>query len=101
MLCGGAVYRVTQQDWNFEELPTIDLGPEGGTPPIELVGEDTGAGASAARARVYRLRGAKGRVQRVSERARALLRPLGAEASLSESPGDRPTALELAALLSR
>lgn len=36
-----------------------------------------------------------------SDRARALLRPLGAEACLCEHPENRPTALELAALLSK
>lgn len=35
----------------------------------------------------------------VNERARALLRPLGAETALDETPGSRPTALELSALL--
>ena len=37
----------------------------------------------------------------VSERARAVLRPLGAETALDEAPGNRPTALELSALLSK
>lgn len=37
----------------------------------------------------------------VSAFARALLRPFGAETALDEAPGNRPTALELSALLSR
>lgn len=37
----------------------------------------------------------------ISDRARALLQPFGAESALSLDPGSRPTALELSALLSR
>jgi tetratricopeptide (TPR) repeat protein len=72
VLCGGAVYRVAQAEWNFEELTTIDLSPT-----------DPGASAATAasepvvapglRARVYRLRGAKSRSQRGRERAAGVL----------------------------
>jgi serine/threonine protein kinase len=37
----------------------------------------------------------------VNDRARDLLRPFGAESALDNTPGNRPTALELSALLSK
>jgi serine/threonine protein kinase/predicted ATPase len=67
ILCGGAVARVAREEWNFEEVATIDLPAPA---PAEDTGDDTGTGASQ-RARVYRVRGPKERAQRMRERSRA------------------------------
>jgi serine/threonine protein kinase/predicted ATPase len=67
ILCGGEVARVAQDDWNFEELATIEL-PAGAAAEGE---PDSEPGTSRQRARVYRVRGPKERVQRLRERGRA------------------------------
>jgi predicted ATPase/class 3 adenylate cyclase len=59
VLVGGGAYRVTQADWNFEELASIEMP---GDP-------DTQPGFDAQRAKVYKLRGPKERAQRMRERA--------------------------------
>ncbi|HKE13905.1 MAG TPA: protein kinase [Kofleriaceae bacterium] len=67
ILCGGEVARVAQDDWNFEELATIEL-PAGAAADGETDGDP---GTRGQRARVYRVRGPKERVQRLRERGRA------------------------------
>ncbi len=57
VLAGGAVYRTARADWNFEELPRIELTPE-------ETGDD-----GTRKAKVFRLRGPKERAQRMRERA--------------------------------
>jgi serine/threonine protein kinase/predicted ATPase len=74
ILCGGAVARVAQDDWNFEELATIDLPPDAET--------ETDGDHSRQRARVYRVRGPKERVQRLRERGTAGGQLVGRELEL-------------------
>jgi tetratricopeptide (TPR) repeat protein len=58
---GGGVYRLSRRDFNFEELPTLELSVSsaGGTQVSEPQGNDT-----LRRARVFRLLGAKTRAER-------------------------------------
>ena len=72
VLVGGRVFRAARADWVFEALPAIDLPEEAA--PTNATGrsplapdEDTDPGVK--RARVYRLRGPKARVDRLRERA--------------------------------
>ncbi len=68
ILIGGRVYRVSKDDWNFEELTSIEVPADTDTQPGLTRGdEDTEPGTR--RARVYRLRGPKQRAQRMKERA--------------------------------
>jgi serine/threonine protein kinase/predicted ATPase len=77
ILCGGAVARVARDDWSFEELATIDL-PTGAA----AEGEEWDPSASQQRARVYRVRGPKERVQRLRERGQAATELIGRELEL-------------------
>jgi len=61
VLVGGRVFRVARAEWNFEELPSIELPPDPDTQPD--------AGDEARSARVYRLQGPKGRADRLRDRA--------------------------------
>ena len=65
ILVGGRVYRAARADWQFEALPAIDIPSEldGGGIPVD---DETDPGVR--RARVYRLRGAKARAERMRER---------------------------------
>ncbi|HWM88127.1 MAG TPA: protein kinase, partial [Kofleriaceae bacterium] len=78
ILCGGAVARVAHDDWSFEELATIDL-PAGAAVEGEA---DWDPSSSRQRARVYRVRGPKERVQRLRERGRAAAELVGRELEL-------------------
>lgn len=68
---GGGVYRLCRRDFNFEELPPLDISRDAGSSsrPTEPEGE-----TSAKRALVFRLLGAKTRAERRRE--------VGAEGSL-------------------
>ncbi|MDN8848683.1 hypothetical protein Q0M30_17780, partial [Staphylococcus aureus] len=52
VLCGGAVYRMARQEWNFEEVATIELttDPGAGHTPVDPPTGTDGSG-SAVRAR--------------------------------------------------
>ncbi|HUS67683.1 MAG TPA: protein kinase [Kofleriaceae bacterium] len=75
ILCGGAVARVAREEWNFEEVATIELPAPA---PADEAGDDTAPGGST-RARVYRVRGPKERAQRMRERSRSATGIVGRE----------------------
>ncbi len=58
---GGGVYRLSRRDFNFEELPSLDVSlPHSGTTESSM----RGSGDGVRRARVFRLLGAKTRAER-------------------------------------
>ncbi|HTE51225.1 MAG TPA: protein kinase [Kofleriaceae bacterium] len=77
ILCGGAVARVARDDWTFEELATIDLTGAAAEGEVEW-----DPNASGQRARIYRVRGPKERVQRLRERGEAATTLVGRELEL-------------------
>ncbi len=74
LLVGGRVFRVARAEWNFEELPSIELPPDPDTQPD--------AGDEARSARVYRLQGPKDRADRLRERSESELQLIGRELEL-------------------
>jgi serine/threonine protein kinase/tetratricopeptide (TPR) repeat protein len=64
VLVGGRVFRAARREWNFENLPAIELPAAMLPHPAD---EDTSPGVRTAR--VYRLRSAKDRAQRAVDRA--------------------------------
>src|SRR5258706_435182 len=68
ILVGGGVYRSAKSDWSFEDRPEIDVPDDNETSPggATLLDED-GEGHSVRRAKAYRLRGHKDRMERLRD----------------------------------
>jgi serine/threonine protein kinase/predicted ATPase len=73
VLVGGGVFRGARVDWNFEELPPIDIpgitpdGTDGSLPGDTRDGYEPTESRGIARAKVYRLLAARPRTERLAE----------------------------------
>ncbi|HRC58137.1 MAG TPA: AAA family ATPase, partial [Kofleriaceae bacterium] len=82
VLVGGRVFRSARQDWNFEELPAINLPTDEQLALSGTSNADDETDPGVRRARVYRLCGPKERAQRLAERRRPEGRLHGRELQL-------------------
>ncbi len=84
VLLGGGAYRVCRNEWNFDDLGEIDLPEDNETSPggAALVGGLDDDGAPVRRAKVYRLRGPKDRLERMAGGPAPTTRIVGRELEL-------------------
>ena len=87
ILVGGRVFRAARSEWNFEPLPAIELPiapPSASSESGASIPADDETDPGVRRARVYRLRGAKARAQRLSDHVRAEGRLYGRDLELKQ-----------------